>query len=176
VTDRPAPQRRFFGRYAAAGAGVAVLVGILDQLSKLWLIFVFDLGSRGMVALAPWLDFVLTWNTGISYGLFQQNTEIGRWLLLGLQGAAILALGIWMLRAPTRLTAIALGLIVGGALGNIIDRIAYGAVADFVFFHIDFGSREFRWYIFNLADAAVVAGVVGLVYESLFPRRAAKAP
>jgi signal peptidase II len=176
VTDESARPRRLFGRHAIAGLGTAAAVGLLDQAAKLWLLFVFDLGSRGVVALAPWLDFVLTWNTGISYGLFPQNTELGRWLLLALQAIAILCLGIWMVRSTSRLTAVALGFIVGGAVGNIIDRLAYGAVADFVFFHVNLGTWEFRWYIFNLADAAVVAGVIGLVYESLFARNAAKAP
>jgi signal peptidase II len=176
ISVPPAPPRRLVGSYAALGAATAIIVGVLDQVSKLWLIYGYELGRRGMVAIAPWLDFVLTWNTGISYGLFQQNTESGRWLLLALQAAAIVGLAVWMMRATSRLTAVALGLIVGGAAGNIIDRVAYGAVADFVFFHVDFGSWEFRWYIFNLADAAVVAGVIGLVYESLFARNAAKAP
>lgn len=176
MTDKIVRPQRALGRPANLGIATAVLVGLLDQAVKLWLLFVYDLGSRGMVPITPWLDFVLTWNTGISYGLFQQDTELGRWLLLAFQAAAILCLGVWMLRARTWLTAVALGLIIGGAIGNIIDRFAYGAVADFVFFHIDFGTWEFRWYIFNLADAAVVAGVIGLVYESMFARTAAKAP
>jgi signal peptidase II len=176
VTEESARPQHAPGRHAMLGLVTAVAVGLVDQALKLWLLFVFDLGSRGMVEIAPWLDLVLTWNTGISYGLFQQDTELGRWLLLGFQAAAILCLGLWMLRSRSRVTALALGLIVGGAVGNIIDRLAYGAVVDFVFFHLDFGTWEFRWYIFNLADAAVVAGVGGLVYESLFARNAAKAP
>ena len=176
LAEQSARPGGWLGRHAALGLTTSLAVAAVDQASKLWLLFVFELGSRGLVPVVPSLVLVLTWNTGISYGLFPQNTELGRWLLLALQAGAILGLGIWMLRAPARLTVVALGLIVGGAVGNIIDRLAYGAVADFVFFHVDFGSWEFRWYIFNLADAAVVAGVVGLVYESLFARNAAKAP
>jgi signal peptidase II len=164
------------GPYLRLGLATAGLVAVLDQASKLWLLFVFDLGSRGLVPLLPWVDLVLTWNPGISYGLFPQHTDLGRWLLLGIQAVAIVCLGVWMVRASSRLTVAALGLIIGGAVGNLIDRFAYGAVADFVFFHVDFGTWEFRWYVFNVADAAVVAGVVGLVYESIFARSAAKAP
>ncbi len=176
MDDAIAPPRRAFGPHIGLGLATAVVLAVLDQISKLWLIFVFDLGSRGLVPVLPWVDLVLTWNPGISYGLFPQHTVLGRWLLLAVQAAAVLCLSIWMLRATSRLTVLALGLIVGGAVGNIIDRFAYGAVADFVYFHADFGTWEFRWYVFNLADAAVVAGVIGLVYESIFARNAAKAP
>jgi signal peptidase II len=155
------------------GAAVAAVTLILDQLTKLWLIFGFDLGSRGLVRLAPMLDLVLTWNTGISYGLF---SGVGRWVLFGVTLAAVALLAIWLARAGSRLAAVALGLIIGGAVGNAIDRLAYGAVADFVLFHITTANWQFRWYVFNLADAAIVAGVAGLLYEALFPGRAAKAP
>ena len=162
-----------FWPWGAAAASVTVL---LDQLTKVWLIFGFDLGHRGLVRLAPMLDLVLTWNTGISYGLFQQDTELGRWVLFGIKLVAVLVLSLWLARAGSRLTAVALGLIIGGAVGNAIDRLAYGAVADFVLFHITTASWQFRWYVFNLADAAIVAGVIGLLAETLFPGRAAKAP
>lgn len=163
-------------RFRAMALGAAVAVALIDQSVKLWLIFVFELGERARVPLLPWLDLVLTWNPGVSYGLFPQHTELGRWLLLSVQAAAIVALGIWMMRASTRLAALALALIVGGALGNVVDRLAYGAVADYLFLHADLGGWEFRWYVFNLADAAVVAGVIGLAYDSLFAKNAAKAP
>jgi signal peptidase II len=161
------------GPYWRLGLLAAAVTLLLDQLSKLWLIFGFDLGSRGLVRLAPMLDLVLTWNTGISYGLF---SEAGRWLLFGITVAAVFLLSLWLVRAGSRLTAVALGLIIGGAIGNVIDRLAYGAVADFVLFHITTANWQFRWYVFNLADAAIVAGVVGLLAETLFAGRAAKAP
>ncbi len=142
------------GPFTRFGLAVAAAVCVLDQALKLWLIFVFDLGTKGGVSLAPFLDLVLTWNTGISYGLFQP----------------------WLARTQTRPTALALGLIMGGAVGNAIDRLLYGAVADFVLFHITTATWRFDWYVFNLADAAIVAGVIGLLYESLFGDHAAKAP
>jgi signal peptidase II len=162
-----------FWRAGALAAGITV---VLDQAAKLWLIFAFDLGSKGLVPVAPMLDLVLIWNTGISYGWFQQDSEFGRWLLFGVKLAAVVLLSVWLARAGSRLTAIALGLIIGGAVGNAIDRLAYGAVADFVLFHITTANWQFRWYVFNLADAAIVSGVIGLLYETVFPGRAAKAP
>jgi signal peptidase II len=172
----PAGRVREVSAFWRHGAVAAAITVVLDQLTKLWLIFGFDLGRRGLVPLAPMLDLVLTWNTGISYGLFQQDSELGRWVLFGIKLAAVLVLSLWLARAGSRLTAVALGLIIGGAVGNAVDRLAYGAVADFVLFHITTASWQFRWYVFNLADAAIVAGVVGLLYETLFPGRAAKAP
>lgn len=164
------------GRVFGFGIAVAALTAALDQATKLWLLFVYDLGSRGMVRIAPGLDLVLAWNTGISYGLLQQDSEFGRWLLFGFKVAAVLLLAVWLARVRSRLSAVALGLIIGGALGNAIDRIAYGAVADFVYFHPSGAGWEFRWYVFNLADTAIVAGVIGIVYEGLFANGAAKAP
>jgi signal peptidase II len=155
---------------------VALIVCAIDQAVKLWLLNVFDLANRGIVRLTPFLDLVLTWNTGISYGLFPQESDFGRYVLLALKAGAVLVLWVWLARAEQRLTALALGLIVGGAFGNAIDRLAYGAVADFVLFHITTPSFNFTWYVFNLADAAIVAGVIGLLYESLSGGHAAKAP
>ncbi len=156
------------GPFTRYGVIVALVVCAIDQAMKLWLLNVFDLANRGIVHLTPFLDLVLTWNTGISYGLFPQESDFGRYVLLALKAGAVLVLWIWLARAESRLTALALGLIIGGAFGNAIDRLAYGAVADFVLFHITTPSFKFTWYVFNLADAAIVAGVIGLLYESLF--------
>lgn len=150
--------------------GIALATLLLDQATKLFFLFVYDLRIHQPLEIAPFLDLVAVWNRGISYGLFQQETELGRWLLVAVSLAAALFLCVWMLRARTRLLAASLALLVGGAVGNAIDRIAYGAVFDFV--HIYFGT--FSWYVFNVADAAIVAGVIGLLYDSLVldPRRA----
>ena len=166
----------FWGPVTRFGLAVAVASAAVDQAVKLWLIFVFELGARGVVMLAPFLDLVLTWNTGISYGLFPQEGPVGQWVLLAVKALAVALLWIWLARVSSRLTALALGLIIGGALGNAIDRLAYGAVADFVLFHLTTGGFSFKWYVFNVADAAIVAGVLGLLYESLLGDRAAKAP
>ena len=165
-----------YGTLTRLGLVAAVVACALDQASKLWLLFSFDLANRGIVHLTPFLDFVLTWNTGISYGLFQQESDIGRLVLLALKIIGLVVLWIWLARAESRLTALSLGLIIGGGIGNAIDRLAYGAVVDFVLFHVTTASFNFVWYVFNLADAAIVAGVAGLLYESIFAGRAAKAP
>jgi signal peptidase II len=165
-----------FGPLSRFGLIVAALTAAIDQAVKLWLLFGFDLGSRGTVHLTPFLDLILVWNTGISYGLFPQVGPLGQWALLAIKAVAVLLLWIWLTRAGARLTALSLGLIIGGAIGNAIDRVAYGAVADFVLLHITTANWTFRWYVFNLADVGIVAGVVGLLYDSMVTRDAAKAP
>ena len=164
------------GRFTALGAAVAVAACAVDQALKLWLIFGFKLGQRGAVELAPFVDLVLTWNTGISYGWFKQEGPLGQWALLGVKMLVVALLLVWLARATSRLSAISLGLIVGGALGNAIDRLIHGAVADFVLLHVTTAQWSFDWYVFNFADATIVAGVVGILYESLIGERAAKAP
>ena len=93
-----------------------------------------------------------------------------------MKAAAVVLLCAWLARAGSRLTAVALGLIIGGAIGNAIDRLAFGAVFDFALLHLTTPSFSFRWYVFNLADVAIVAGVGGLLYEVLRGENAAKAP
>jgi signal peptidase II len=161
-----------FGPMSVLGLTAAAAACLADQALKLWLLFDFGLAQKGVVPLAPALDLRLVWNTGISYGLLQQQTSLGGLILLLGKAVAVVLLWIWLARTRTRLAALSLGLIIGGAIGNAIDRLAYGAVADFVHFHVG----GFSWYVFNLADAAIVAGVAGLLYESFFGDRAAKAP
>ena len=169
------PASLLWGPLTGLGLAVTLVSAVLDQALKLWLIFVFDLGARGIVTLTPFLDLVLTWNKGISYGLFQQDGPLGQWALLALKAIAVTLLWIWLARASSRLTAISLGLIIGGAIGNAVDRFAYGAVADFLLFHLTTAGFSFKWYVFNLADVAIVAGVIGLLYETVLGS-AAKAP
>jgi signal peptidase II len=175
-TSAQARPALLWGPFTRFGLTVAVLAGAIDQAVKLWLLFVLDLGGRGIVTLTPFFDLVLTWNTGISYGLFRQEGPLGQWALLALKAIAVILLWIWLSRAASRLTALSLGLIIGGAIGNAIDRFAYGAVADFALFHVTTATFSFKWYVFNLADVAIVAGVIGLLYETLLGGSAAKAP
>ena len=158
------------------GLAAALVAAAIDQAVKLWLLDGFGLTERGRVPLTSFLDLVLAWNTGISYGLFQGVGQPWQWVLLGLKAIAVVLLLVWLARTPSRLAGVALGLIVGGAIGNAIDRAVHGAVMDFVLFHITAATWTFEWYVFNLADAAIVAGVVGLVYESLFLQDTAKLP
>ncbi len=164
-----------YGPWTWLGLAVALACAALDQAVKLWLLFGLDLPARGPIGIGPVFELVLTWNTGISYGLFQQAGPLGQWALVALKVVAVALLWAWLARAGTRLTALSLGLIIGGALGNAIDRVAYGAVLDFALFYLTVGTTTFRWYVFNLADVGIVAGVIGLLYESMFGR-AAKAP
>jgi signal peptidase II len=158
------------------GLGAAVMAAAVDQAAKLWLLHDFGLTERSRVPVTSFLDLVLAWNPGISYGLFQHTGPLGQWVLLAVKVIAVVLLLIWLVRTRSRLAGLALGLIIGGAIGNAIDRAMHGAVMDFVLFHITAATWTFEWYVFNLADAAIVAGVIGLIYESLFLQDAAKVP
>jgi signal peptidase II len=155
-------------------AALAVLA--LDQASKFWLLKVFDIVRRGAVEVTPFFDLVLALNTGISYGWFQNESATGQAILLAVKAAAVILLAVWMARSRTLLATIALGLIIGGAIGNAVDRFTYGAVVDFALFHVQIGGKTFNWYVFNLADVAIVAGVAALLYDSFLGVPAAKAP
>jgi signal peptidase II len=158
------------------GIIAAIATLLLDQASKLWLLYVFDIGHRGTVQVTPFFDLVLAWNIGISFGWFQNDGQIAQIALMVVKALAVIALAIWMARSRTLMATMALGLIIGGAIGNAIDRFAYGAVVDFALFHVQIGGKTFNWYVFNLADVAIVAGVAALLYDSFLGIPAAKAP
>lgn len=146
-------------------SGLLIAVGIfgLDRLTKWLVVDVWDL-SRNPVEFGPFLDFVLVWNTGVSFGMFQTSAEVVQWLLAGFAVAVSLALGVWLSRTDSKVLAMALGLVIGGALGNAPDRILWGAVADFVDFHIG----NWHWWVFNVADTAVVVGFGLILLDGLF--------
>lgn len=157
-----------WGPYSRLGLTVALVTLVLDQGNKWWMLAVYRIAEKGRVEALPFLDFVYVINKGISYGLLTQDEQGGQWLLAGFAIIASLALTVWLARgAENRLMAASIGLIVGGAVGNAIDRLHLGGVADFFSLHA-FG---FYWYVFNIADVAIVAGVVGLLYESVFMSR-----
>ena len=158
------------------GVIAAVAALVLDQASKLWLLFVFDISRRGAVQITPFFDLVLAWNVGISFGWFQSESQFAQIILMVIKAVAVVVLAIWMARSRTLLATVGLGLIIGGAIGNAIDRFAYGAVVDFALFHLQIGANTFNWYVFNLADVAIVAGVAALLYDSFLGVPAAKAP
>ncbi|MDA9423896.1 MULTISPECIES: signal peptidase II [Bradyrhizobium] len=159
-----------------AGILAAMVTLVADQASKLWLLNVFDLARRGAVRVTPFFDLVLALNPGISFGWLQNDSQAAQLALMAVKVVAVVALAIWMARSHTRLGTIALGLIIGGAVGNGIDRLAYGAVVDFALFHIEVAGKAYNWYVFNLADVAIVAGVAVLLYDSFLGVPAAKAP
>jgi signal peptidase II len=161
--------KSFLSSPRAAGLLVALLTLAADQANKLWLIFVFDIERRQPLHLTSFFDVVYAKNPGISYSLLSAKTAAGRWGLVAATLVATACLILWLWRSQTRLTALALGLIIGGALGNAYDRFAYGFVADFYHFHVG----AFSWYVFNLADIAIVLGVGLLLCESVLMKSGA---
>ena len=143
------------------GLLAAVLAFAADQASKTWLLRGFDLPGRSPFRVAPGFDLVMAWNRGVSYSLLTSDTDTGRYLLVGATLLATVALALWLRRSVTLPTCLALGLLIGGALGNLVDRIAYGAVVDFVSLH----AAGYHWYVFNGADCAITAGVALLLLE-----------
>ena len=154
----------FWGPLSTLGLSLGALIGISDQALKWWMLKVFDIEAKGQVTVTPFLDLVMVWNRGISFGLFQQESQIGPILLAILSLAAVIGLTWWLASMTSVIGALGAGLVMGGAIGNGIDRLVYGAVADFFSFHVG----DFYWYVFNIADAAIVVGVAGLMYESIF--------
>lgn len=144
------------------GLAIALAVLVLDQALKAAMLGL--LPETGTVReVTGFLNLVHVRNTGVSFGLLQSGSDLGRWLLAGFALAVCGALGVWLKRADSRLLAAALGLTIGGALGNIVDRVRFGAVFDFVDLHA-FG---WHWPAFNLADSAITVGVAGLLLTSL---------
>ncbi len=149
------------------GALTGLLVLLADQASKWWVLNGLDLPQLGSVSVLPVLSLTMVWNPGVTFGLLQQEGPLGPWLLAAVAIAVVLALVLWMRRAERALTACALGAIAGGAVGNVIDRLRFGAVVDFIHAH----AWGWSWYVFNVADASIVCGVAALVLEGLIPSR-----
>jgi signal peptidase II len=148
------------------GLAAAAAALVADQGSKLLLLYGFgfaQMNAAQEVRILPFFNLVMVWNKGVSYGLFPASSPWGTAFLALFSSIAVVALGWWMWRAARPALAIGLGLVIGGALGNLIDRLVYGAVADFFHFHA-FG---FDWYVFNVADAAICFGVMALLYDAL---------
>ncbi len=141
------------------GLGLTVVFGVLvsDQISK-WFFLDFIRAAGGAMDVTGFFNLVTVWNRGVSFGLFSSDAELGRWGLSGLSVAISVGLVFWLRKAESRLLAIALGLVIGGAIGNVVDRVRFGAVFDFLDFHV----AGYHWPAFNVADAAIVIGV-GLI-------------
>ena len=161
---------RLRGPMSFIGLAFAVLAYLGDQGFKLMMLGVYDIDSwpYPRIRIAPFFDIVLAWNRGVSYGLFQQHTELGRWLLIAVSLLTIAGLWLWLARQSRPLPAAGIGLIIGGALANATDRMVHGAVADFFWFH----AGRLSWYVFNLADVAIVVGVAMVLYDHFLGRRA----
>jgi signal peptidase II len=153
-------------RVPLAGFAVAAAVFVLDQLAKWWILDAVMRPPR-VIEVAPFFNVVLVWNRGASFGLFGDGGAWAPWALVALAAAIAAGLGVWLWRTKSRFAALALGLVIGGALGNVVDRLRFGAVVDFLDFHL--GSQH--WPAFNVADSAITVGVVMLLADSLIVRR-----
>lgn len=142
---------------------LALFVIIADQLSKHWILFVYDLPSRFSVPIAGPFSLTMVWNRGVSFGLFRADADLVRWLLSAFSIIVAVVLAVWARKTERPFMAIGLGLVIGGALGNVIDRIRFGAVADF----LDFQRLGFFPWVFNVADSAITIGVVFLLLDSM---------
>jgi len=168
MTEAAQARTWLWGPFSRLGLIVCALTLVLDQLHKWWMLDVYRIAARGRVAVTPFLDLVYVKNIGISYSLFDQDSYAGQIMLAAFGGVASLALWAWLARGgANRLMAVSIGLIMGGALGNAIDRVRLGGVADFFSLH----ALGLYWYVFNVADVAIVAGVFGLLYDSFVGSR-----
>jgi signal peptidase II len=156
---------RFWGPLSRLGSLIILLVFAFDQISKFWILSVVNLDERLNVPLAPFLSFTMAWNKGVSYGLLTTHAQE---ILILMSLFISIVLFIWLARAATPIAAAGLGLIIGGALGNALDRALHGAVVDFM--HLHWGA--WSWYIFNVADIAIVAGVLFMLYDGFLDRKA----
>ena len=145
------------------GYVIALAVFLLDQLSKYWVTAVLDLRTRGVVGVIPGFDLTWVENTGVSMNLLRADSAAGRWLLVAATLAIAVGVAVWIARESNRIDTLALGLVLGGALGNIVDRVRYGYVVDFL--HAWWHDHHF--YVFNVADAAITVGVALLLLRSV---------
>lgn len=152
--------------YLRFGLLTAALVLAADQLSKYWVLNGLDLPDRGRVILLPVLDLTMVWNRGVTFGMLN---GLGAWsgpVIAAIALLIVVMLGLWLWRATSAWTAVAIGAVTGGAIGNVLDRLRHGAVVDFIHAHVG----AWSWYVFNVADAAIVCGVIALVAESFLRR------
>lgn len=154
-------------RCRGIGAALFALVLLLDQGSKYWILYVLDLPSRESVPVLPFFNLTMVWNRAITFGMLGGLAGMGRIVFTVLALAVVLVLTIWLARTTRPWVAAGLGAVMGGAIGNVIDRLHYGAVVDFVHLH----AYGYSFYVFNLADASIDCGVAILLFDSLTERR-----
>lgn len=144
---------------------LAIIAGVVafDQAIKHWVVVIFNLPAKGWVEVTPFFNLAMAWNKGVSFGLFPQETDLTRWLLISFISAVTIGLAVWLRRAEGIWLKLALAFIIGGSIGNLIDRFRWGAVADFLDFH------AFGWHFwtFNIADSAISIGVILLLIDGL---------
>jgi signal peptidase II len=158
-----------------AGFALAAAVLAADQASKIWAIGLLDTPDAPRIDLTPFLALTMSWNRGVAYTMLHSDGDLGRYALTALAVAASLGFGVLLWRAKDGLATTAFGLLIGGALGNALDRLTHGAVADFLYFHTPFWVGPLANYVFNVADVAIFAGAVLLIYESFTSKAPVKA-
>ncbi|HYG27154.1 MAG TPA: signal peptidase II [Caulobacteraceae bacterium] len=141
--------------------GLALITIVLDQLSKHWILNVFNLPAKGSVFVGGPFSLTMVWNKGVSFGLLKAEVDLVRWALVAFSVGVAVFLAVWARKIERPLLATAVGLVMGGAIGNAIDRARFGAVADF----LDFKGLYFPW-VFNIADSAITVGVILLLLDS----------
>jgi len=164
------------------GLIIAVVALALDQISKWWIRELLSV-PPGRYSVTSFFDIVYAWNRGIAFSMFRSDSAAAPWIMAAVALAIVIGLGFWLSRMPHRWPAVALGLVIGGALGNVLDRIRFRAVFDFLWFHgeaypgfcqgldaVGLGSFQCQWPAFNLADTGVCVGVAMLVLDGLFRR------
>jgi signal peptidase II len=150
-------------RRTVIGIYVLAFIGLVDQLSKWWILDRMGDVQR-TIGVTSFLNFVLVWNKGVTFGFLSRSTQhYVPYVLIVVAMIILFLLGRWLLRTESTPVALALGSIMGGAIGNVIDRVRYGAVADF----LDFYYHDYHWYAFNVADAAIVTGVALLLIDGM---------
>lgn len=154
---------RLAGERLALGLGIASLVTVLDQAAK-WYVVAVVMQPPRAIELTDWLNLVITWNRGISFGLF--SGQVMPYVLTGVALAVVALLVVWLVYDSRMSAACWLGLVIGGAVGNVIDRLRLGAVADF----IDVHAGAWHWPAFNVADSAITIGVTLILIDGLFGR------
>jgi signal peptidase II len=149
-------------RWGLMAYAIAASVIVLDQIAKFWVLNVVRLQDLPAIPVLPVFQLKMVWNPGVSFGLLRADTDSGRWVLVAFATAVVAALVYWARKLDRPLTAVALGLVIGGAIGNnLIDRVRFGAVADF----LDFQGLFFPW-VFNVADSAITVGAILLIYDT----------
>ncbi len=149
---------------------IAIVIG-LDQFSKFWVLHKLNLINVGHIEISRFFDLSMVWNRGVSFGIFRADSDLGRWVLVGLTSLISIMFFSWLWQSKSRFNQISLSLVIGGAIGNLIDRIRLGAVADF----LNFEGLYFPW-VFNVADSAVVLGAILLGIDLLFFEENIKGP
>jgi signal peptidase II len=154
-------------RHLALGLGIAAVILVLDQVTKWWLLQTMQQNDGRFIEVTSFFDIVLVWNRGVSFGMFNNDTGLNGMLFSLLAAVIVVALLVWLRRAASSLIGIAIGLVIGGAVGNVVDRLRLGAVVDFLDFHLG----NWHWPAFNVADAAICVGVGLMVIDGLLTRR-----